>query len=356
MVSVPARHRIRFWVAGSFGLAVLAFVLYRADLPVLAKRLEEIEPLWALTALGASAVSYFFMGAVLFELLKNLKHRLPLGTVLSISLVSCCVNYLMPVGGLSGLAIKVYLLSRQSIPPSRTLSISMVHGFLTNTVAVLLIYLGFFFLYGHAQIHAKQLGAAIFVLSVALVFTWMTLHILISPSFRRRAWDVGIRAVHRLAAFIKRPQWILPKKAEAFFQNFDESMTLMTQNTSRLKRPILYATLDWIFMFLCLKYSFQAVQCPISLRELSVGFSVGIFAGLFSVTPVSLGLMEGSMAGAFYLLGKDYNQALLAVLLYRLAYYWLPLASSFALSRLVFPSLRLQESRLEEETSRAPSL
>lgn len=356
MVSVPARHRIRFWVAGVFGLAVLAFVLYRADLPVLTRRLEEIKPMWALTAVGASALSYLFMGAVLFELLKNLEHALPLGTVLSISLVSCCVNYLMPFGGLGGLAIKVYLLSRQRIPPSRTLSISMVHGFLTNTVAVVLIYLGFFYLYGHAQLHAKQLGGAVVVLSAAFVLTWITLRILISPSFRRRAWDVSLRAAYRLAAFFKKPQWILPKKAEAFFHNFDESMTLMIQNTSRLTRPILYATLDWIFMFLCLKYAFKAVHCPISFRELSVGFSVGIFTGLFAVTPVSLGLMEGSMAGAFYLLGKDYNQALLAVLLYRLAYYWLPLALSFAVSRLVFPNLRLQEPTLAEESSGAPPL
>ncbi len=354
MVSRRVRHRIRFWIASFFGLAILAFVLHRADLPVLLQRFEDIQPVWALMALGASAMSYFFMGAVLFELLKNLEHGLPLGTVLSISLVSCCVNYLMPVGGLSGLATKVYLLSRQRIPPSRTLSISMVHGFLTNTVAVLLIYLGFFYLYGHAQIHAKQLGAAVFVLSAALIITWLTLQILVSASFRRRAWDVSIRTAHRIAALIKRPHWIVPKKAEAFFQNFDESMILMLQNTSRLKRPVLYATLDWVFMFLCLKYSFQAVQYPLSVKELSVGFSVGIFAGLFSVTPVSLGLMEGTMAGAFYLLGKDYNQVLLAVLLYRLAYYWLPLAFSFALSRLVFPNLRIEEPAFDEESPGAP--
>lgn len=350
-MSVPARHRIRFWIAGCFGLALLAFVLFRADLPVLSQRMGEIHPMWALTAIGASAVSYVFMGAVLFELLKTLEYDLPVGTVLSISLVSCCVNYLMPIGGLSGLAIKVYLLSRQRIPPSRTLSISMVHGFLTNTVAVLLIYLGFFYLYGHAQIHARQLGAAVLVLSTALVFTWMTLQILISPSFRRRAWDVGVRGAHRVAKLFRKPSWIVPKKAEAFYQNFDESMTLMIQNRSRLSRPILYAALDWMFMFLCLRYSFQAVHCPISLRELAVGFSAGIFAGLFSITPVSLGLMEGSMAGAFYLLGKDYNQALLAVLLYRLAYYWLPLAVSFTLSRVMFPHLRLEAPAGTQESS-----
>ncbi|MEJ5347540.1 MAG: lysylphosphatidylglycerol synthase transmembrane domain-containing protein [Desulfosoma sp.] len=343
MVSVLARRRIRLWIATLVGGALFTFVIWQADFPVLSKRLSEIEPLWAVTALGASVVSYVFMGMVLFELLKTLDHRRPMGLVLSLSLVSCCVNYLMPVGGLSGLALKVYLLSQQRIPASRTLSISMVHGFLTNTVAVLLIYLGFFYLYGHTQLHAKQLGIAVLVMGFALLFTWVTFQILISPTFRRRMWDLSLRAFHRFALILKKPQWIFPKKAEVFFQNFDESMTLVLQNTSRLAGPVVYAALDWLFMFLCLKFSFKAVGCAVSLNELAVGFSVGIFAGLFSITPVSLGMMEGSMAGAFYLLGKDYNQALLAVLLYRFAYYWLPLAVSFLVSRHVFPYLQLHE-------------
>ncbi|ROR01805.1 lysylphosphatidylglycerol synthase transmembrane domain-containing protein [Desulfosoma caldarium] len=354
-MKLPVRHRMRLWIAAFLGCALLLFVFLRADFPILAQKLYEVEPLWALMAVGASVVSYVFMGAVLFELLKTLEHGRPLGLVLSISLVSCCINYLMPVGGLSGLALKVYLLSHQRIPPSRTLSISMVHGFLTNTVAVLLIYLGFFYLYGHAQIHARQLGIAVVVLGIALVFTWVTFQILISSTFRRRAWNVSVWVVYRMAALLKKSQWIIPKKAEAFFQNFDESMTLMVQNTSRLVLPLLYAALDWTFMFLCLKYSFQAVRCPISLNELAIGFSVGIFAGLFSITPVSLGMMEGSMAGAFYLLGKDYNQALLAVLLYRLAYYWLPLAVSFVVSRRVFPHLRLEEPTRAKESYGEPS-
>lgn len=354
-MSPLVRRRMRFWIAALAGGALLLFVLMRADFAVLAQMIHEVEPFWALMAVGTSTVSYVFMGAVLFELLKSLEHGRPLALVLSISLVSSCVNYLMPAGGLSGLALKVYLLSHQRIPPSQTLSISMVHGFLTNTVAVLLIYLGFFYLYGHAQIHAKQLGIAAVVLGTALVFTWVSFQILISPSFRRRAWNIGVRAAYRLAALLRKPQWIFPRKAEAFFQNFDESMTLMMQKTSRLILPLVYAALDWLFMFLCLQYSFQAIRCPITLNELAVGFSVGIFAGLFSITPVSLGMMEGSMAGAFFLLGKDYNQALLAVLLYRLAYYWLPLGVSFLVSRRVFSHLRLDEPARAKESISEPS-
>jgi uncharacterized protein (TIRG00374 family) len=70
---------------------------------------------------------------------------------------------------------------------------------------------------------------------------------------------------------------------------------------------------------------------------LMVGFSVGLFMGLFSLTPASIGLMEGSMAGSFYLMGLDYEFALLAILIYRIAYYFTPIAASVFFFKRFFP-------------------
>jgi uncharacterized membrane protein YbhN (UPF0104 family) len=59
--------------------------------------------------------------------------------------------------------------------------------------------------------------------------------------------------------------------------------------------------------------------------------------GLFSLTPASIGLMEGSMAGAFYLMGLDYEFSLLAILIYRIAYYFTPIAASVLFFKRFFP-------------------
>lgn len=59
---------------------------------------------------------------------------------------------------------------------------------------------------------------------------------------------------------------------------------------------------------------------------------------LFSFTPASIGVMEGSMAASFYFLGLDYNRALLATLIYRFAYYFLPIMTSLYFYKQFFVS------------------
>ncbi|MFP5212268.1 MAG: hypothetical protein ACLGPL_02710, partial [Acidobacteriota bacterium] len=46
--------------------------------------------------------------------------------------------------------------------------------------------------------------------------------------------------------------------------------------------------------------------------------------------------MEGSMAGSFYLMGLDYESALLATLIYRTAYFLIPILVSLFFYRRFF--------------------
>ncbi len=320
--------RKRFWFAAILGFAILFYTIRQADLRRLAQSLGEIHLAWAGAMVCASVLSYFCIAVVLDRLLRNTGQRIPFYSTLRISLISCTLNYLMAIGGLSGVAAKVYLLSRERIPPSKTLSISMVHGFLTNTVAVLFVYLGFFFLYSEYKLNAREMELGILVLLVAFILTWLTIQVIVHESFRIRLWRLLMKAATRLSEKLRWPKWFSRERAENFFENFNESMNLLLRNFRHLWAPAFFALLDWMLMFACLKFAFLAVQYPIDNSTLLVGFSVGIFAGLFSFTPASIGLMEGSMAGSFYLMGLDYDQALLATLLYRIGYYFLPIVVS----------------------------
>jgi len=250
----------------------------------------------------------------------------------------------MSVAGLSGVAAKVYLLSRENIPPSNTLSVSIIHGFLTNTIAVLFIYLGFFYLYSQHQItdlNQEVFGALI--LLVAFLLTWVTIQTIVHEAFRKKLWQIVLNLVIAFCARIGRPHWIRRERAEVFFENFNESLNMIMKNRGVLLFPASLALLDWLFMFICLKFSFIAINYPLSIKVLMVGFSVGLFMSLFSLTPASIGLMEGSMAGSFYLMGLDYEFALLAVLIYRIAYYFFPIAVSVLFLKRFFPASDLAE-------------
>src|SRR5207244_541315 len=58
--------------------------------------------------------------------------RLSFRTWLRITFVSNTVNYLVTSAGLSGFAVRMYLLSQQRIPAGRAVLISLVQTFLTN--------------------------------------------------------------------------------------------------------------------------------------------------------------------------------------------------------------------------------
>ena len=208
-------------------------------------------------------------------------HPLPFASSFRISLVSCTLNYAMTIGGLSGVAAKVYLLAKEQISPSNTLSISMVHGFLTNTVAVIFIYLGFFFLYSEYKLSTREKEVGFVILLIAFLLSWITIQTIIHESFRKKLWQLCLRLALFVCHKIHRPHWVHQEKAQAFFENFNESLNIIMKNSSILLAPAMYALFDWALMFFCLKCSFLAIRYPVDNMTLLVGFSVGIF-----MTPV----------------------------------------------------------------------
>ncbi len=335
----------RFWLTAGLGLFIFYETLRRANFRKLSENIQAIDPIWAAGAAAASFLSYLCIAAVLHWLLRDMGFRFRFSLSSRIALISTTINYVMAIGGLSGMAAKVYLLSREKVPASNTLSISILHGFLTNTVAVMFVYLGFFYLYSEYKLSARQLEAGIFVLLVAFLLTWVTIQVMVNRSFRCALWNLVRNLLARLVERFPRLRWIQLQRADAFFDNFNASMSLIVGSGRKLLAPALFALFDWVAMFLCLKFAFLAVHYPQESRVLMVGFSVGVFSGLFSITPVSIGVMEGSMAGAFYLMGLDYDRALMATLIYRLVYFFLPvLVSLFCYRHLFVPPT---EGRLE---------
>jgi uncharacterized protein (TIRG00374 family) len=339
-------RRKRFWLAAVLGVSILVYTIQQANLEAFLHNLRNIRWGWATLAALCSVASYLLIGAVLHRLLQMSDQPLKFATVMQISMISCTLNCLMALGGLSGVAAKVYMLSKKNIPPSKTLSVSMVHGFLTNTVAIVLVFFGFFFIYSKHKLSSREIGVGIVILLFAFAMTWFTIQLIADATFRRRLWLWLMQITMAVSRRLGHPQWIHPEKAEAFFVNFDTSVAVLSSNTRMLLGPAGYGFLDWLCMFLTLKCSFLAANYPLSNQTLLVGFSVGIFASLFSLTPASLGIMEGSMAGSFFLMGCDYDKALLATLIYRLVYFLLPMFVSAFFYRQFFPTLPTEEPEL----------
>src|SRR5262245_64546056 len=79
---------------------------------------------------------------------------------LRITFVSNTVNYLVTSAGLSGFAVRMYLLSQQGITSGRAVLISLVQTFLTNFTLLFFILAGFATLLLREQVSGPALAAA----------------------------------------------------------------------------------------------------------------------------------------------------------------------------------------------------
>jgi len=92
---------------------------------------------------------------------------------------------------------------------------------------------------------------------------------------------------------------------------------------------LLLVALDWAAMIVSLNYCFAAFGPALAAGKLVSGFTVGIAAGALSLIPGGIGVQDGSMAGIFVIFGAPLEQAILALVLFRVLFYLLPFGVSF---------------------------
>jgi uncharacterized protein (TIRG00374 family) len=97
--------------------------------------------------------------------------------------------------------------------------------------------------------------------------------------------------------------------------------------------PALWILLDWVVTLGVLQACFWCLGERISFPEVAVGFAIGMLSTLISLTPAGIGILEGSMAGVFVALGVPLVPAVIAVLIFRFAYYAVPFLVSLLLWR-----------------------
>ncbi len=323
----PPYKRKRFWLSIILGLAVMGFMLHKANFKIVYENLRNISIVWIFLSFLCAVISYTSIAAILNSLLLASGYQLKPRDVLSISLISTVANYVINLVGISGLAVKIYLMSRRKVLPSHTLAISIIHGFFTNTIAIFFIFVGLIVFYGHCSMESKpnkvELTVTSFMALLFGAFIWLAIFI-VNDSFRQKNWLWFTKIYDHLSKKIK---YLSHKKAELeiAFNNFNTSMNFIVKNMKQLIYASIYALIDWLFMFGCLKTSFMAVHCPVNFKVLIMGFCVSLFISIISIVPGGLGIMEGSMVSVFYLLGLEYEQSLIAVIIYRLIYYLIPI-------------------------------
>ena len=238
--------------------------------------------------------------------------------LIRVGFVSNVASYLMNVGGATGVSLQYVLLKRHGLATEDILAPSLFQLYFSGlTLVVLLPVSLLYFLFSRQLSSGATLG-----ISIAAGILVLLLVIASVVVFSSRARGMLLRNLSRVVHFIIR------RKIDTELNNFDKEMTrgisIIRHRPGVLATLLLVAVGDWAGTVAALWFCFAALDTFLGVGVLITGFSLGITAGFISMVPGGLGIQEGSLVGIYTLLGVPIKTALLAAILFRIVYYFVP--------------------------------
>lgn len=307
------------------GLAAFVVLFVMSDARELWRALSRVDPWLATLPFLFTLLTYVTMALSYHGIARAAGHEVPFPAMLRITYVANAVNYLVTTGGLSGFAVRMYFFVRQGIPAPQAVTISLVQTLLTNGVLLLFVLVGFRYLIESGSLEGTPLVAAMALVGIFGLVLLAMLTLLVHRRLRRRVLFLLAEAAHhvlRRFAPGKKPRRVHLWRLQ---RSLHHGLDFLLERKRHMIAPTLWIFLDWALTILVLHSAFLAVRHPIPLSFVIIGFAIGMVLSLVSLIPGGLGVMEGSMAAIFAGLGVPFETAVVAVLLFRIAYYFLPL-------------------------------
>jgi len=126
------------------------------------------------------------------------------------------------------------------------------------------------------------------------------------------------------------------QRTHRFFLHVEEGMQFFAARPRAMIAPLFWIFLDWIFTVAVLYTACRAVGATVSYADAIVAFSVAIVVAVASFVPGGVGVLEVALAGMFASVGVPTEQAVLAIFVFRVAFYIIPVLLALLLARGAF--------------------
>ena len=304
-------------VVGIAGIAI--YLVFPSITEVLASwpRLSSLKPAWFALAV-VFEIGHFTCTFALQRLALRTKAWFP---VVTSQLAGNAVSLIMPGGAAMGAAVQFRMLATSGQDTGSTVgglaafSLLGVGGLLALPLFALPVILIGAPTTSRGLINAAILGAVGFVLFAG--FGAVVL-----------ATDAPLRWSGRVAQRVRNS--VLRKRPP--LTNLDETL-LHQRNLIRAVlgkqwwQAVLLSAGRLALDYLCLLAALRATGSHPRPSLILVAYAVAGIVGLIPITPGGLGIVEASLTGLLVLAGVTSSDAVLATLTYRLASYWVPLAT-----------------------------
>lgn len=323
-----------FMVVSLFILGIMILGLFttaKSDLPKLANTFHHLHIQYMIFALICTAVAYLAFTLSFNGLFELTPYQIPFIQFFPIMFISATINFIISSGGWAGVAIRSYLLKQHKVPYSVTIPLSFAQNMIFNLVLAGVSFGGLIFLREHPEFigGAKETVVLGFMVGLAALVLLMLL-VFFHGNFRRWFFKLAVKTGNWLGNIFLRRKTSIQRLAE-IRENLDATIRFFHKGKIQLLVVLFWVSMDWCFTALTLYFCFNAVGVELPLGLLMVGFTVFFLTSNINPIPAGLGVSESALAFVFSLLGVDINLTIPAALLFRFAFFILPMGVSTAL-------------------------
>ena len=320
-----AAGRRRITAAAVALLALAGAMLVLLDWREVLDVLVQADWRWTPLALVITVISYLCLSYSFASINRIFHIRMDWRGLLSVGFVSSAM--IAAAGGLAGHGLRLLLMTRRGLATGDVLVPSLFHSYLESLVFFGLIPVGLGYL---LLTHPLSPPTALW-LSVGTI--------VLGLAFAAAAVVFFYRPVRSFAIWLVRSVWRLVTRRDIgpSVGDFETTLTggldVLRGRPLALGFPAALVVVDRIVRVVLVWMCFQALGSDAGLGVIATGFAVGVVAGVMSMVPGGLGVQEGSMAGAYHLLGVPLEEAVLVSVLFRAVYYMAPFAVSLPFYR-----------------------
>jgi uncharacterized protein (TIRG00374 family) len=267
-------------------------------------------------ALGFVALSYLLESISSVVMLRVFGAELNNFYLLRVGFVSNVLSNLIALP--ASLALRLLVLSRHGVTQSQNVGSSLLLSYFKNIVFLTLIPLSLIYIiFSYPLVFG---GVAIMVLIIIVLLTVIVVGTIIT--FSKRVRTFVLKILGRVWHLLTRKDIDIP------LHNFEDAVT---QGIAVLKHNRKFGLLlvgsvvgDVAAMITGLFFCFKALGIPVHLGALITGFNFGITLTIISFIPGDMGVQEASIAGILAIFGVPFSQGVLAAILFRVLYYFVP--------------------------------
>jgi putative heme transporter len=302
-------------------LAALAFeqlVGHKAELTEATVALEGLRWGWVLLAAAAEALSLLAFAQVQRRLLRAGGASVTLAPMTAITLAANSITNSLPAGSVIA-PLYAFRQYRRLGADEAVSGWAVVATFVAASVT-----LGVVAASGASVAGAEGAGLDLIGVIVGVLLVSLAMGVVF---VQKQALAWAVTAVLRLGRRLT--GWPRGELA-AHIERIIRRLTAVRLSPGQLVSITALALANWLLDCACLALSFLAVGASVPWKGLLLAYGAGQLAANLPITPGGLGVVEGSLTIALVAFGGAAPTTVVAVLLYRILNFWLPLPVGWA--------------------------